>query len=299
MHTISSVNLPCSSLLFEFFLMIQRAQLDDQTALAGTELKSAVHDYWNQESCGTFVASADKHTREFYEQVEAHRYAVEPEIMTFAQFPRHYGKKLLEVGVGAGTDFLQWVRAGTKAHGIDLTEEGVAHVQHRLQVYGLRAEEFKVADCEHIPYDDNTFDLVYSWGVIHHTADTPRALSEIVRVLKPGGTAKIMIYHRHSLVAYRLWVHHALLAGKPWKSLSWAVWNFMESVGTKSYTRAEARAMAERNPIANLRIETILTHYDILGFQSSKVLQFLAKAFALCLGWHRAGWFMTLEFTKQ
>jgi ubiquinone/menaquinone biosynthesis C-methylase UbiE len=298
-HDISSVNLLTNCLSIKRIQMTQRAQLDDQTMLAGSTLKSAVHEYWNQESCGTFIADAEKYTRQFYEEVETHRYAVEPEIMEFAQFPRHHGQTMLEVGVGAGTDFLQWVRAGVKAHGIDLTEEGIAHVQHRLGVYGLQAEEFKVADCENIPYADNTFDLVYSWGVIHHTADTPRALTEIVRVLKPGGTGKIMIYHRHSLVAYRLWVHHALLAGKPWKSLHWAVWNFMESVGTKSYTRAEARAMVERNPISNLRIRTIVTHYDTLGFHSSKVLQWLAKAFALCLGWNRAGWFMTLEFTKR
>jgi ubiquinone/menaquinone biosynthesis C-methylase UbiE len=279
--------------------MIDRSHPEDNLTLTGNDLKSAVHTYWNQESCGTFVASADKHTRDFYEQVEEHRYRVEPEIMEFAQFTRHHGQMLLEVGVGAGTDFLQWVRAGTKAHGIDLTEEGIAHVQHRLSIYGLQAHEYKVADCENIPYSQDTFDIVYSWGVIHHTADTPRAIAEIIRVLKPGGKGKIMMYHRHSLVAYRLWVHHALFAGRPWKSLNWAVWNFMESVGTKSYTRKEVTSMLAQHSVTNVRLKTVLTHYDILGFHSSTLLQRIAKLFALCLGWHRAGWFMTIEFTKS
>ena len=95
---------------------------------------------------------------------EGFRYQIEPEIFAFAQFTRYRGQRLLEVGIGAGTDFLQWVRAGAKAHGVDLSREAVDHVKHRLQVYGLSAEDVRVADAENLPYEDNTFDVVYSWG---------------------------------------------------------------------------------------------------------------------------------------
>src|SRR5439155_22213891 len=135
-------------------------------------LKRAVHDYWNAGACNSEVAVAPKYTREYFEQIEAARYAIQPEIFSFAQFTRAHGRKVLEVGVGAGTDFLQWVRAGAQAYGVDLTDEAVEHTRRRLEIYGLEAAEIRVADAESLPYANDTFDLVYSWGVIHHTPDT-------------------------------------------------------------------------------------------------------------------------------
>lgn len=157
------------------------------------DLKARVHDYWNEAACGSTTTSKTKFSREYFDEIEAHRYRVEPEILSFADFPTARGKKVLEVGVGAGTDFLQWVKAGAHAHGVDLTSEAVDHVTARLDAYGLRAEDVRVADCESLPFEDDSFDLVYSWGVIHHTPDTHRALAEIVRVCRPGGTCKVMV----------------------------------------------------------------------------------------------------------
>jgi SAM-dependent methyltransferase len=131
-------------------------------AIDQTELKSEVKKYWNRQSCGTGVTSQEKFTRQYFDEVEDYRYRVEPDIFAFAQFTRYRGQKVLEVGVGAGTDFLQWVRAGAKAYGIDLTEEGIEHVRRRLAVYGLAAEEVRVADAENLPYEDEFFDLIYS-----------------------------------------------------------------------------------------------------------------------------------------
>ena len=146
----------------------------------GKELKTRVKEYWNTEACGTDVAEAPKFSRQYFDQIEDNRYRVEPEIFAFAQFTRFRDQKVLEVGIGAGTDFMQWVRAGAKAYGVDLTEEAVEHAKKRLDAYGLSAEEVRVADAENLPYPDNTFDLVYSWGVIHHTPDTIKALEEII-----------------------------------------------------------------------------------------------------------------------
>src|SRR5687767_13620453 len=158
-------------------------------------VKDEVAKYWNKRACGTGVTAAEKFSRDYFDEIEDYRYRVEPEIHGFAQFTRYRGQKVLEVGVGAGTDFLQWVRAGAKAYGIDLTEEGVAHVKHRLAVYGLAAEDVRVADAENIPHPDETFDLVYSYGVIHHSPNTIRALEELIRCTKVGGTIKFMVYN--------------------------------------------------------------------------------------------------------
>ena len=262
------------------------------------ELKGQIHDFWNEVPCGTQFANSEVYTKQYYEDIEEHRFSSLPGIFSFAQFTRHYGQKVLEVGVGAGTDFLQWVRAGTQAYGIDLTEAGIEHVRHRLSLYGLKAAELRVADCENLPYPDNSFDLVYSYGVIHHTPDTEKALSEIVRVCKPGGTIKVMIYHRHSLLAWFFWVRHALLAGRPWKSLKWVLHHHMESIGTKAYTKGEAREMLRRLPVGSARVETELTYYDRLE-RFNPLFRGIAKIAAALLGGNRVGWFLNITAVKK
>lgn len=149
-----------------------------------------------------------------------------------------------------------------------------------------------------MPYPDDAFDLVYSWGVIHHTPDTRRALEEIVRVCRPGGTCKIMVYNRHSLVTFFLWLRYALLAGRPWRSFSWCLHHHMESAGTKAYTKKELRTLLGGLPVENIRLKPVLTHYDRLG-KFARPLQWVARSLAYGLGGDRVGWFMTLEFDKR
>lgn len=259
--------------------------------------KLKVHDYWNQQACGTQASNSIKFTKDYFEDIEAYRYSIEPEIFSFAQFTRFHDKKVLEVGTGTGTDFLQWVRAGAETYGIDLTTEGVEHVKHRLHVYGLKAKEVRVADCEALPYGEDTFDLVYSWGVIHHTQDTQKALEEIIRVCRPGGMCKIMLYHRHSLVSYYTWIKHALFKFRPYKSLSWCLYHYMESVGTKAFTPKEVVYMLKNYPVENIKITPRLTYYDKLG-KSNKLFQKIANILATILGGDRVGWFLLVEFSK-
>src|SRR5688500_111925 len=120
-------------------------------------LKEGVHDYWNRQSNGTDVAHSEKYSQKYFEKIEEYRYRIEPEIMPFEQFTRWHRKSVLEVVVGAGSDFLQWVRAGARAHGIDLTQEGIDNVRHRLAVYGLECEDLQIGDAENLPHPDNTF----------------------------------------------------------------------------------------------------------------------------------------------
>lgn len=261
--------------------------------------KQRVADYWEAESCGTGVTNAPKHSRAYFDEIEEFRYSVEPEIFAFAQFTRHYGQKMLEVGVGAGSDFLQWVRAGTAAHGIDLTREGVENVRQRLAVYGLRAADLRQADAEAIPHPDNTFDLVYSWGVIHHSPDTEKAFAEIVRVTKPGGTIKVMVYNRRSLQTFYTWVRHALLKGKPWRSFAEVLSEHMESPGTKGYTRSEVRAWASRHRLTVSQIDASASpFYDLLDGRGWAA-RTIATVLATLAGRSRCGWFLRMEAVKS
>ncbi len=261
-------------------------------------LKQEVYNYWNKASCGTEFIKREKFTKEYFEEIEQFRSTIEPEIFSFAQFTRFHGKKILEVGVGAGTDFLQWVRAGTHAHGIDLTHEAIFNVKHRLELYNLQADDLQVADAENLPYQDNSFDLVYSWGVIHHSPDTVKCLEEMIRVTKPNGSIKIMIYNRRSLFAFYRYILCALLKGKPFRTLSHVLFYDQESLGTKAYTIKEMKNILRNYSITVNEIKASVTQHDLLYYKS-KPFQWLAYSAACLFGWHKAGFFITINITKK
>lgn len=204
--------------------------------------KDKVRAYWEARPCGSAHASAEPGTSEFFAQVEEERTRLEPFIADFAEFERWQGKRVLEIGVGLGTDFIRFARAGAVVTGVDLTEAAIELVTRRIAAEGLNAD-LRVADAEALPFPDGSFDLVYSWGVLHHTPDTARAVAEVRRLVAPGGEARIMLYSRRSWVAYGLWLRYALAVGRPWRSLAAVVAEHMESEGTKAYTESELREL--------------------------------------------------------
>jgi ubiquinone/menaquinone biosynthesis C-methylase UbiE len=251
-------------------------------------LNDQVRGFWEAEPCGTgdeIVGSVPPRSREWFERVETHRYAVEPFIHSVAQFTRHHGKRMLEVGVGAGTDHLQWARAGCDCHGVDLTQVAIDTTRARLELYGL-GSNLQRLDAETLPFPDDAFDLVYSWGVIHHSEQPGSIVAEIRRVLKPGGLFIGMIYGRRSVLAFKLWVRHALLTGRPWRSASDVIWHHVESIGTKAYTVAEARALFAA--FADVEAVPLITTYDAALFP-----RWLARFFPD--DW---GWFITIRARK-
>ncbi len=207
-----------------------------------SELKNSIRDFWNGKSCGE-VYAVGQTEREYYESHRKARYEVEPYIHGFARFHEGQGRDVLEIGVGMGADFVEWAKAGPRSlTGVDLTPRAVEHTRKRLALYGFDAD-VRVSDAEKLPFEDNSFDIVYSWGVLHVSPDTPRTIREVHRVLRPGGVARIMIYHRYSLTGYMLWFRYALLAGRPFRALDDIYWNHLESLGTKAYKISEAREM--------------------------------------------------------
>ena len=161
------------------------------------ELKERVRVFWQAHPCGTKFSDAEIGTPEFFERVEAHRYEKEWHIPAAADFQNTRGLRVLEIGCGMGTDGAQFAKAGADYTGIDLTDAAVELARKRFQVSGLKGE-FRVADAERLDFPDASFDLVYSHGVLHHTPDIEAAVREIYRVLKPGGRAMVMLYHRGS-----------------------------------------------------------------------------------------------------
>ena len=164
---------------------------------SASNLKERVRAFWQANPCGVKFADAPPGTRKFYELVEAHRYTKEWHIPIAADFKSARGLKVLEIGCGLGTDGAQFAEAGADYTGVDLTEAAVELARKRFEMFGVPGN-IQTADAEQLQFDDNSFDLVYSHGVLHHTPDTAKAIREIHRVLRPGGRAMVMLYHRDS-----------------------------------------------------------------------------------------------------
>ncbi len=196
-----------------------------------------VRDFWNADPCGSRYLG----DRADFEAHAGARYQLEPYIHEFAGFAQSGGQHVLEVGVGMGADYLEWLKAGAQATGVDLSSASLEQAKRRCEMAGYAAD-LRVSDAEHLPFPDNTFDIVYSYGVMHHSPDTPQCIREAWRVLKHGGALRIMIYHHPSLTGFMLWLRYGWLRGR---SLRQAVYDHLESPGTKSYTQEEARAMLQ------------------------------------------------------
>jgi ubiquinone/menaquinone biosynthesis C-methylase UbiE len=240
--------------------------------------KKAVEEFWDKASCGEDLYLQNQQ-REGYLEHARRRYELEPIIEEFAGFGAVQGRDVLEIGVGLGADHQRFAEAGARLAGIDLTARAVAHTQRRLALFGLHSS-LSTGDAENLEFPSNTFDIVYSWGVLHHSPNTPQAIAEVHRVLRPGGVAKIMIYHKWSLVGYMLWIRYALLRLRPWMTLTEIYARYLESPGTKAYSPAQARDMFRA--FGSTQIRTWLTHGDLLesaaGQRHGGVLLSVARA---------------------
>jgi ubiquinone/menaquinone biosynthesis C-methylase UbiE len=240
------------------------------------ELKSKVREHWDREPCGT-RGLASEGPRERLREAEAIRYAVDAHIPAFARFDAARGLRVLEIGVGAGTDFVQWLRAGASAVGVDLSPNSLAEARVRVAAAGFEDAELVVADAEHLPFADASFDVVYSYGVLHHSPDTRAAIREVHRVLRPGGEARLMVYHVPSWTGLLLWGVHGLAKLRPWLTPRRAIYEHLESPGTKAYTLAEARALLA--DFAEVELETALLAGDLLAMApSARYRSLLARA---------------------
>jgi ubiquinone/menaquinone biosynthesis C-methylase UbiE len=264
---------------------------------SSTAQKGAVRDFWNADPCGTRYLEGE-------EDFKAHaraRYELEPHIFEFAQFSHSRGQKVLEVGVGMGADYLEWLKAGAQATGVDLSVASIARAQRRCESESYQPR-LPVADAEHLPFRDNSFDIVYSYGVMHHSPDTPRCVEEARRVLKPGGKVQIMIYHHPSITGFMLWLRYGLIRGQ---SIRQSVFDHLESPGTKSFTREEALELFRR--FDEVETQVVFSPGDLLLHRPSARFQsrFYRLVWKLFPRWlvrklgRRWGLFLLITATKS
>jgi 2-polyprenyl-3-methyl-5-hydroxy-6-metoxy-1,4-benzoquinol methylase len=176
-----------------------------------------VREYWDRRPCNLRHSALPVGTREYFDEVEARKYFVEPHIPRFAQFERWTGKKVLEIGCGIGTDTVNFARAGANVTVVELSRESMEIAQQRMQVYGLEDRvRFHLGSAEELTsfLPRERFDLVYSFGVIHHTPHPERVIEQLRHYTGPGSTVKIMVYHRYSWKVF--WILLTYGKGRFW-----------------------------------------------------------------------------------
>jgi SAM-dependent methyltransferase len=161
-------------------------------------MKAAIQRFWDETPCGVKNASSQLQAMAFHKEVEEYRYNLEYHIPLVCEFDEHQNERVLEVGCGIGTDGRQFADGGANYCGLDLSPRSVRLTQESFRLFNLTGD-FVNSDAEQLPFQDESFDLIYSHGVLHHTPNTHQAIAEIHRVLNKSGKTIIMLYSRQSL----------------------------------------------------------------------------------------------------
>ena len=158
-----------------------------------------VADYWNRRPCNIRHSTAEIGSRTYFDEVEARKYFVEPHIPAFADFPRWRDKRVLEIGCGLGTDALNFARAGAEYTGVELSQVSLDLARKRFEIFSQQGNLIH-ANAEHLEHHvrQASFDLIYSFGVIHHTPNPDAIIRQARRAIRPDGEFRLMLYARES-----------------------------------------------------------------------------------------------------
>lgn len=258
-----------------------------------------VQEYWNARPCNIRHSPAPVGTMRYFEEVEKRKYFVEPHIPRFADFGRWAGKKVLEVGCGIGTDTINFARAGAEVTAIDLSEKSLDVARQRADLFGVsRRIRFYQGNAEHLSeflLKGETYDLVYSFGVIHHSPDPDAIVKQMTQVAHPGTRFRIMVYHTWSTkVAGIVWDEG------PYPSVGDVVARYSEAQTgcpvTHTYSVDSATRLLESKGIRVLSVE--VTHIfpwsipDYVQYRYTRKLRWryvpdpVFRAMERIWGWH-------------
>lgn len=170
-----------------------------------------IQKQWDANPCGASTVAAEApESAQFYRAVRTHRYQVYgPWFDQVMQFDAMTGLDILEIGVGLGSDHYRFAQNGNRMTALDLSREHLRHTNRHLSFEGLSTEAV-YGNAEQLGFASESFDAVYAFGVLHHTPNIDAALQQVHRVLKPGGTALIGLYHRDS---WFFWIQTLLVNG--------------------------------------------------------------------------------------
>jgi len=222
-----------------------------------------VRNYWDARPCNIRHSTSPVGTRQYFDEVEARKYFVEPHIPLFAEFEKWKGKRVLEIGCGLGTDTINFARAGAEVTAVDLSAESLALAKKRAQVFGFDNITFYQANAEnlsdYVPVD--RYDLVYSFGVIHHTPHPERVIEQIHKYMDRESVFKIMVYHRTSWKVFWMLMKYGK---KPGETLDELIARYSEAETgcpvTYSYTAETVREFLKGFDVLETRIDHIFPY---------------------------------------
>jgi 2-polyprenyl-3-methyl-5-hydroxy-6-metoxy-1,4-benzoquinol methylase len=233
-----------------------------------------VREFWNNRPCNIRHSNLPPGSREYFDEVERRKYFVEPHIPAFAEFEKYKGKKVLEIACGIGTDTINFARAGANVTAVDYSQVSLDLAMKRAKVYGLdikfycgNAEELsKVVPVE-------KYDLVYSFGVIHHTPNPKKVLAEIKKYATPASEIKVMVYHKHSWKVF--WILMKYGRGAFWKADELIARYAEAQIGCPiaySYTKKNVKELFDGFEIRDIKIEHIFP-YKIPEYKNYKYVK--------------------------
>lgn len=256
-----------------------------------------VQNYWNARPCNIRHSTSPVGTRQYFDEVEARKYFVEPHIPLFAEFEKWKGKKVLEIGCGIGTDTINFARAGAQVTAVDLSTESLALAKKRAEVFGLDNITFYQANAEqlsdYVPVE--RYDLVYSFGVIHHTPHPERVIEQIHKYMDKDSVFKIMVYYRTSWKVFWMQLKYGK---KPGETLDELIARYSEAETgcpvTYSYTTETIKEFLKGFEITDTKIDHIFPYSipEYRNYQFKKVwyFRYLPQALFRWMeqrwGWH-------------
>jgi ubiquinone/menaquinone biosynthesis C-methylase UbiE len=257
---------------------------------------------WAATPCGTgdFLADFPAESREYFDAARRHRYEVsDPWMNEHIDFASGRGCALLEIGVGIGSDLLTWAENGAIVHGVDITDEHLRLTSRNFMLHGMNVD-LRHCDAAHLEFPDETFDIVYSNGVLHHIPEIDRCIGEARRVLRPGGRLIFTVYHRHSLYHWiTLLLYRGLMRGELRKigydGLLATIEHGADGVTVKPfvqlYSLREVRALLSAFSAINLRI----AHFTRAQLPAAGF--YLPRFFEPAIA-RRYGWYIVAEAVK-
>ena len=230
------------------------------------------------------------------------RYLSEPEVMKFGEFSLLKNLNVLEIGYGLGADAIEIAKVAKSYNGVDLSEVSYEVTSRRLKLYDLKNFKLQVGSSTSLDFPNESFDFVYSWGVIHHSGDIKSSLSEIYRVLKKGGSSKIMIYNKNSLVVFIYWLYYSIRKFQFNKTREQIISENIESPGTLILSKRDFKYLLKSTGFTVKNIYFFRDFFYLLR-KYPKVLRplirFAAKFFSIILGGeNRIGYFMCVDIVK-
>ena len=268
-------------------------------ALEDDEYKAQTQKNWGKDPCGSRLVSSKYEylSKEYFDELEKRKDEFEPWKKDELASLDVAGKKVLEIGYGMGCDTITLARKGAIMTGIDITEGNKTVTTAHFKVNNMYIPDLIIGDAEHLPFADESFDFVYSFGVIHHTPNTDKVVAEMSRVLKSGGGGYITVYNKNSFFFW-FWIFFNYVKNREWKKytlkerLSMIEYpNENKNMVIKLYTKRQLRKLFSDFSIKKVYSRHLMKH-DFIGghFFSERMLNFLGQYF---------GWYNIIRFEKK